>query len=354
VYEQLGQARRVRLHRQMGEWKERRYSERAAEIAGELAAHFTAGWDPCRAAQYHGQAGDTALQRGAYQEGIDHCKKGLDILDRLPDTPQRQRQELALRMLLSTALMVTQGFVAEALGQNLARARELCLALHDDATLVPMLVGLGRAYDARADCEATAQLLKEERQLLARTQEPKLALQLHTHLGTNSLVRGALGQARQHHARVLELYDPRWHRELVPHFGLDPAVVAGVVSGWSLWLAGWPDQACARGKAARSQARELGHPFSLTFALIDSARVLVWCGDLDEAERLVEEGMNWAHELGAWFLRAGSMVQGTIRVRRGEAEAGLSLLTEGVAQYRSTAVLYLLPLYLASVAKPCT
>jgi predicted ATPase len=44
------------------------------------------------------------------------------------------------------------------------------------------------------------------------------------------------------------------------------------------------------------------------------------------------------------------MVQGTIWVQRGEAEAGLSLLTEGVAQYRSTEVLYLLPLYLAFMA----
>src|SRR5262249_57102149 len=73
----------------------------------------------------------------------------------------------------------------------------------------------------------------------------------------------------------------------------------------------------------------------------------------DEAERLAEEGASVARELGAWFTRAGRMVQGTLWVRRGEAEAGLSILREGVAQYRSTGALYLLPLYLAFMADAC-
>src|SRR5262249_3677769 len=266
LYEQLGQGRRVRLHRQLGEWKEVHYGKRATKIASALAMHFTEGREYRKAAQYHCPAAETALRRSACQEASEHCKKGLDLLERLPDTFERQRQELALRMLLSAALMVSQGFVAEEVRQNLARARELCRALHDDVTLVPVLVGLGRSYDARADCEAIEQLMEEERLLLERIQEPMLALQLHTHLGTSSMMRGALVQALQHHDRVLELYNPQWHRELVLQFGMDPVVVAGVASSWSLWLAGWPDQARARGRSVLSRARELGHPFSLTLA----------------------------------------------------------------------------------------
>jgi hypothetical protein len=88
--------------------------------------------------------------------------------------------------------------------------------------------------------------MDEERRLLERLEEPMLAMQLHTHLGTSSMVRGALRQAQEHHARVLALYNPQWHGELVLRFGVDPAVLAGVILGWSLWLAGWPDQARAR------------------------------------------------------------------------------------------------------------
>src|SRR5262249_32993031 len=118
LYEQLGQGQRVRLHRQLGEWKEARYGERATEVASELGVHFTEGREYRKAAQYHYQAAETALRRSAYRETMTHCMTGLDLLGRLPDTSECQRQELALRMLLSAALTATQGFGTEKLVQN--------------------------------------------------------------------------------------------------------------------------------------------------------------------------------------------------------------------------------------------
>jgi hypothetical protein len=133
--------------------------------------------------QYHGQAGETALRRNMYREVIEHCKKGLELLDQLPNTPEHQQQELALRMLLSTVLTMTRGFGAEGLVQNLTRARELCQALNDDAALVSVLVALGRFYDVQADPEVIGKLMDEEHRLLERIQEPALAIQLYTRLG---------------------------------------------------------------------------------------------------------------------------------------------------------------------------
>lgn len=104
LYEQLGQARRMRIHRHIGEWKEGRYRDQATEIAKELAIHFTEGWDYRRAVQYHYQVGKTALRRSAYREAIDHCKEGLSLLERVSDIPERQQQELALRMILYAEL----------------------------------------------------------------------------------------------------------------------------------------------------------------------------------------------------------------------------------------------------------
>jgi predicted ATPase len=92
LYEQVGQARRVRLHRQFGEWKETSYGGRAAEIAAELAVHFTQGRNYRRAVLHYGQAGENAFHRSAYREALDHCQEGLELLARIPDTPARQRQ----------------------------------------------------------------------------------------------------------------------------------------------------------------------------------------------------------------------------------------------------------------------
>jgi predicted ATPase len=84
------------------------------------------GRDYRRAVRYHCQAGETALQRNAYQEAADHCQEGLDLLEQMPDTLERQQQELALQLLFSTVLTATGGFGAEGLVQNLSRARVLC------------------------------------------------------------------------------------------------------------------------------------------------------------------------------------------------------------------------------------
>jgi hypothetical protein len=132
---------------------------------------------------------------------------------------------------------------------------------------------------------------------------------------------------------------------------MDPAVVAGVIAGCSLWLAGWPDRARARLRQGLNLARERGHLYSLCMALVCAARLYLWCGALEEAERLIEEGVSLAHVHGVVALRVqGSIHQGCICVQRGEPEAGLSLLTEGIPQYRGMGVLYALPSQLCFVA----
>ena len=349
LYEQVGQARRVRLHWQLGARKEAGYGDQTRTIAGELVVHFTQGRDASRAALYHGQAGENAFHRSAYREAIDHCQEGLALLAQVPDTPARQRQELALRMIFAGAVSVTQGFSAAALVQNLSCAQVLCQALHDDATLVSVLVALGRFYDLRADRDTIEQQTDEKLRLLGRVQEPTLALQLHTHLGTSYLSRDAQA-AQAHHAQALELYDPQQHRELALRFSVDPAVVAGVPFRWSLWLAGWPDR--ARPAAARPQPGQgAGSPLLALPGLRACGRgpPVVWCPG--EVERLVEEGGSLAREHGvALFSVHGGILQAYVRVQRGESEAGLSLLTEGVAQYRGLGAPSALPSHLCFVA----
>jgi tetratricopeptide (TPR) repeat protein len=137
----------------------------------------------------------------------------------------------------------------------------------------------------------------------------------------------------------------------VLRFGIDPVVTAAAVSCWSLWLAGWPDQARARALQGCHQAKEMEHRFSLILAVIHAARVHLWCGEVDAAERFAEEGARLAREDGVVeFIRAGDTLLACIRVQRGEPEGGVSLLADMVAQYRSAEIMHLFPLHLSSLA----
>jgi predicted ATPase/DNA-binding winged helix-turn-helix (wHTH) protein len=72
LYERLGQARRARLHRDLGERLESGYGERVAEIAGELALHFSEAREYTQAVRYYQLAATTASHRGALHEALNH------------------------------------------------------------------------------------------------------------------------------------------------------------------------------------------------------------------------------------------------------------------------------------------
>jgi predicted ATPase len=87
---------RQQFHLRLGERKERGYRHRAHEIAAELAAHFEQGRDYPRAVEYLYAASKNDLQRYAYREAITHLTNGLRLLERLPETQEREKPAMSL------------------------------------------------------------------------------------------------------------------------------------------------------------------------------------------------------------------------------------------------------------------
>ncbi len=111
-----------------------------ARIAEALAAHYPELMDsqPELFAQHYaeaglveksvacwGKAGRSSAARSAMAEAAAQFQKGLDQLALLPDTPERQRQELEFCSALGAVLMAVKGYAAPETGHAYARAREL-------------------------------------------------------------------------------------------------------------------------------------------------------------------------------------------------------------------------------------
>jgi predicted ATPase len=279
VYGRLGLAQRVRLHRLLGERLERGYGERAHEIASTLVLHFTRGRDVQRAVQYRQQAAAHTVQRSAYAEALAHCQEGLALLEGLPETARRQHQELALQTCFSTVLTATHGRASLELEQSLQRAQALCEALDVTAERVPVLVALTRPFMVRADREMTEALLVQEQRLLERLHDADAQVQLHTQLGTAETFRGEHARAAAHQAQALRLYDREAHRALVVSFGADLLMTTLAMSGWRLWLTGWPAQAWHHAERAIQHAEDLAQPFSLSMALSQAVALRQFRGE---------------------------------------------------------------------------
>ena len=149
VYNRIPAARRLRLHWRIGERLVAGYGGQARALAAELAVHFEQGREYYRAVHYCQQAAENALQRYVYREAITHLTRGLTLLQRLPDTPERFRQELAVQITLGPALMATKGMATPAVEQTYARARESATGRRNPAApprtvwLVAVLFGAG-------------------------------------------------------------------------------------------------------------------------------------------------------------------------------------------------------------------
>src|SRR5262249_59864782 len=112
LYESLSASRRIQMHRRIGEREENLYGDHAREIAAELAMHFERGRDYERAAKYLQMAADNAIRRFAYQEAVGLARRGLALLERLAETPERAQQELRLHLTLGVPLIATEGYAA--------------------------------------------------------------------------------------------------------------------------------------------------------------------------------------------------------------------------------------------------
>lgn len=352
LYHRIGLAQRVRWHRQLGEHFTIIYGERTQEIADELALHFERGRDYLRAISYRQQAGEHALQQGAYQKALAHGWAGITLLSQLPATAERWQLELKLRQIVSVALAMSRGFTDDELEDNLQQARQLYRELADEAALVPVVIGLARLHLWRANRTALEELARQEEYLADRVSDRQLLVQLHTQLAWIELVRGKHACVVEHYQHVHMHHDPQAHQGLLLSFVADPLVVALGASGVSLSLTGWLERGWNDAAQGLVRAEQLYSPIVSSSALLYAGMVKHLRGEYDEAWRLAQKMRALGHEYELpLIVTLGELLQGGMVVQRSAPEDGVTLLTTGLAQYRTMGIRLLAPYFLSFLAE---
>src|SRR5262249_26109809 len=89
------EARRLRLHQQVGEWLERTYGAQASPISTQLAWHFEEGRAYARAIHYLMLTAENAANRFAYRDVIRVLEHALALV---PQIPAGGRSELEVQL----------------------------------------------------------------------------------------------------------------------------------------------------------------------------------------------------------------------------------------------------------------
>lgn len=351
LYQRLTGRRRVTLHRRIGDWQAQAYAGHTAEIAPELALHFTQGREFRRALGYQRQAAETALRRSAYQEAIAHLTRAMDVLRELAETPEMLQQELVLRTLLGSALSAAHGYGAADVQSAYAEAEALYQQAPDTPQLFPVVFGLWGFHLVRGTLR-TAQTLGERLLHLAqRSRDTALQVLAYGAMGLTMFHRGVFGVARTYLEQSLALYEPQRHSQLVLQYGQDPWVACEATRAQALWFLGYPEQALQASYAALQRARDLAHPFSLAFAFSGVMTVHHLRRESEAAQKHAETSLTLCHEQGFPFWETSARIfLGWAIAEQGPLEAGLPHIQQGLHARSAIGAELAIPMFLGALA----
>jgi predicted ATPase/class 3 adenylate cyclase len=334
AYSTLLRSRRQQMHGRIAASLEEQFPEIAATQPALLAQHCTEAGAAEKAVGYWLKAGEQAAARSATTEAVAQLRKGLETLAGVPDGPGRWRQELALQSQLGWALTATKGYAAQDVGETFARARALAEQIDRPEYRMPVLAGQYAFHLIRAEYRA-ALSLAEQIGKLAETRND-FALGAHRTNGQPRLFLGEFVAARTLLERCRGLSDPA-QRNAGGILSEDLYVQPLAMLATTLALLGYTDQARLQLNEALSEARRLRHAHTLVGVLVYTALIALVTRVPREAQRDAEEMVALSTEHGfPFYLSYATAYRGAALTALGQAQEGLSLLTQGLTAVRAT------------------
>jgi class 3 adenylate cyclase/tetratricopeptide (TPR) repeat protein len=326
AYASLLRNQRSAIHARIVEVLENSYRD-VVQAQPELVAHhlIQAGAIE-RAIPYLEQAGRNAAQKFANTEALRHFHLGVELLNSLPDSEVRRRQELSLQLNLPPISMVTKGFGSPEVEAGYSRARELAEELGDQESLFTAIWGLWIASMVRPKKGAARRYSEKLLTLSTRSGDSTQVLQAHHASWTTNFSLGAFAYCLEQAAIGSTMYDPIEHRaHKFLYGGHDPGVCGHNFSCLSRLFLGFPDEARANGYKALELGEEINHPLSLLTAKLWLTRTLLVRGDeadVLEAEGHLDRAIQLAADTGISQARWANFLAGWILSARGNPEEG--------------------------------
>jgi len=125
AYSTLLRGPRQALHRRIAEALEQRFPDFVEARPEIVAHHYGEATIADKAITYWHLAGKLSVAKSAVREAVAQLRRGLSLLDGLPETPERQQLELDIHVTLTAALMAGKGYANPEVVAALERANRL-------------------------------------------------------------------------------------------------------------------------------------------------------------------------------------------------------------------------------------
>lgn len=337
AYESLLKGTRQTYHKKIADVLSTSFPQIVSSQPELLAHHYDAGGQLEAAVGHWIQAGQKSIARSANVEASRQLRRGLEALARLPQSPERDQQELFLLTMRGVALIAASGYAAEDVQQAFARARTLCSELGDTPHLHPVLFGLFLYYMVRGDGTSAGELVEQLEQTAQKIGDPGLVLEAHSARAALSYWEGKFAQSNDHILQARLLYDPAHHGHHQFVYGQDPLAYGYCYGGLTLWFLGFPEQAKESARKALDLAERTNHPLTFAGILSFTADLQYHLRDAHSLRTLAERMHEVTTEQGLplWGGWARSMI-GSAKVEQGDPTNGIAEILSGMDEFRAT------------------
>jgi class 3 adenylate cyclase/predicted ATPase len=350
AYQSLLKSTRQQHHQRIAQTLESHFPETVSTQPELLAHHYTEAGLAAQAIPYWQAAGQRALQRYANLEAATHAGRALELLNSLPDTPERAKQELSLQILLGGALGAVHG--PHSVEQNYARARELARQVGSTPELFPALSGFQYGQILRGHMLKARALAEEFLELAQPRQDPLILAVGHRMLAYTAWWQGDVIDVRNHSAQGLAFYDRDQYRTCVVTYIQDSGVLCGYLSALADWVLGYPTRAVQTMEQAVAHARGLEHPYSVALTLLMSAQLSQLRRDPESARTQAEAAIEVSREHGLPAVELwGLLPRGWALTEQGEVAKGISDIREGMERRQAYGMGAVWPWFLVLLAE---
>jgi class 3 adenylate cyclase/predicted ATPase len=345
IYDSLLRSKKQQVHSDIAAILKDNYPELVENQPEILAYHYQEAGNSQLAIRGWFESGQRALAQSANVEAIANFRKALQLLNALPETPERTKQEIDIQLALGIPLIAVRGYASAETREAFWQARALCLRLGNIPEYFQALFGCwGNSWMSGKNNDA----LSMADEFLARSRElsdPVLLMVAHRVMGSTLLTLGDFQSSANHFEETIRLSTSKAKQALYNLYMVEPQVASLLLLSWDLWFLGYPDQSLSRVSEALALARELGHPYTVVFAHYMTSVVHLLRGDAARALESAERSFDMSQE------QRFSLYLTLSRISRGRALGDLGRLGEaraeielGIDEARRSGVGYMLPM----------
>jgi DNA-binding SARP family transcriptional activator len=341
AYAHVSPPKRWLLHRRIAQALELLQADDIDAVSAQLAEQYARGGRPARAVAYYRRAADVAAGRFALAEAIRLHKQALSIVRRLPETRDRDRQELEILRAMAAPLNARHGYSSRELQQALERTVVLAEALgHKDSTLTSLVdLWTSRFVQGRTtDGYQTA-----TQALVLAGPESESSGPAHFAVGGSALILGKPAEAVRHLEVTARLASGAHSLSI----GTRADVHSLAFAAHAHWLLGHDDEALSTSHRSIKLARAIGEPYNVAVALAYGCITHQMRDDLPGLKDTVAELSGLCERYGFAYYREWALIlDGWSRAD----ESGIDLARRGIGNLKSAGSLVRMPYWLSLLA----